>query len=249
MGQRVKSLRNKQSKKNNIERPVKYRNYKQFFLIVTEDGKTTMKYFEYFKNLFPIETLYLESIGAGADALGTVERAILEREKFKEDKNKTFDFIWVVFDKDDMDTNQTLISRFNQAFESANKHKIKIAYSNECFELWLLLHFTEVPPNIPVPRRQKVPEGNSLYGLLRTAIRNIEGYHNYEYNHDNYSLEVLEIVRNYGNEDLAIERAKVLVQFHAENPPLNANPSTTVHELVKTLRDWINFYAYNPKAN
>jgi len=49
-----------------------------------------------------------------------------------------------------------------------------------------------------------------------------------------------------GNEALAIERAILLLKFHKEKPPIEANPSTKVHLLVKELRDWITYYNWKP---
>ncbi|HMZ32282.1 MAG TPA: RloB family protein, partial [Methanoregulaceae archaeon] len=53
---------------------------------------------------------------------------------------KEVDIVWVVFDKDSSDENETKIKRFEDAFTIAEKENFKVAYSNEVFELWLLLH-------------------------------------------------------------------------------------------------------------
>ena len=54
----------------------------------------------------------------------------------KENKiDLTIDECWVVFDKDDFNQG------FDNAINKALKKKLKVAYSNESFELWFLLHF------------------------------------------------------------------------------------------------------------
>jgi len=136
-------VRNKKAQQE-IKRPIRFRKYQQFFLIICEDEKTEPKYFEQFKDLFPKYTLFLRPVGTGKDPLGVINSSIEEREKLAKESRKEIDFVWAVFDKDDADQNESRIKRFNLAFEKAKKENINIAYSNEAFELWLLLHLTEV---------------------------------------------------------------------------------------------------------
>jgi hypothetical protein len=49
-----------------------------------------------------------------------------------------------------------------------------------------------------------------------------------------------------GNEKKAIERAEILLTAHDGTTPINANPSTTVHILVRRLRELIEYYNYAP---
>jgi len=54
----------------------------------------------------------------------------------------TIDEIWIVFDNDRVgpkDKNNK--ERIRETFEKASKYRINIAYSDQCFELWVLLHF------------------------------------------------------------------------------------------------------------
>ena len=50
-----------------------------------------------------------------------------------------YNAVWIVFDKD-------FHKRINEVFNIANqnKPKIKIAFSNICFEYWVLLHFKKI---------------------------------------------------------------------------------------------------------
>ena len=45
-----------------------------------------------------------------------------------------------------------------------------------------------------------------------------------------------------GNEEQAIQKASKLLDYHQNKKPIDANPSTKVHLLVKELQDWIKFY-------
>jgi hypothetical protein len=135
------------------------------------------------------------------------------------------DIVWVVFDKDDFDNYSTAIS-------SAHQADMKVAYSNECFELWLLLHFQEQKSQI---RRAALTE------LLRTKWEETTGLtidSEKRVKHFPYG-----IIRTHGDRTAATERAKLLLaQAEVTSPktPWEANPVTTVYELVEQL---IEFFA------
>ena len=77
---------------------------------------------------------------------------------------------------------------------------VSIAYSNECFELWLLLHFADVSDEQPIPRKD-------LYAMLEAMIRKCADPQ-FKYEHGN--AVVLNYVQQYGNEAMAIQRAEAL---------------------------------------
>ena len=82
---------------------------------------------------------------------GTNPKKVLERLKRYEDKNgktyKEFKYKWIVIDRDTQRVNGGGHSSddFNTALNSAKSIKqnlhIDVAYSNDSFELWYLLHF------------------------------------------------------------------------------------------------------------
>ena len=97
-----------------------------------------------FESIFPNYTVLLVPIGTGRNSLGVVQQAILESQHSFEKYRKEVDEVWAVFDKDDLDKHPKTRENFKRAFERAAANGIKTAYSNECFELWLLLHLTDV---------------------------------------------------------------------------------------------------------
>ncbi|MEN8217106.1 MAG: RloB family protein [Pseudomonadota bacterium] len=102
---------------------------------------------------------------------------IKKREEFKLEYRKEIDFVWAVFDKDDADENETKINRFNDAFKFAERENLQIAYSNEAFELWLLLHITYLEESKPLSRRK-------IYDKLQSQIiKYADKYNDYEYDH------------------------------------------------------------------
>ncbi|KAA6302870.1 MAG: hypothetical protein EZS26_001040 [Candidatus Ordinivivax streblomastigis] len=218
-------------------RPVRIRKYKMYILIVCEDTKTEPAYFESFKKLFPKETVFLRSIGTGKDPLGVVEQTVKERETLKENMLKEIDQVWSVFDIDDANENETKRSKFQDALTKAKTENIRLAYSNEVFELWLLLHLTGVSSENPISRQ-------AIYVELQSQIRKHKEYENYEYDHHRIDPLFLSIIEEKGDEKRAITRAKQLEEVHQGKEPLLANPSTKVHLLVQELRDWIDYYNY-----
>jgi RloB-like protein len=228
----------KNTQKNESEtRPERFRRYQYLFLIVCEDQNTEPAYFKNFISQIPEETIYLKSVGTGRDPKGVVEEAIKEKDKLSIDARKDVDVVWAVFDKDDADENATKLQRFNDAFEIAENNRIKVAYSNEVFELWLLLHLTDVGNVTPLPRAE-------VYNLLQENIRLNKTYSSFEYEHGN--ANVLQIISEIGNESTAISRAEALLDTQSEKMPIEANPSTKIHILVKQLLDLIAYFSYSP---
>lgn len=223
--------------RDNVERPVRFKRYGHLFLIVCEDENTEPAYFRQFIRLFPDETVYLKPVGTGLDPQGVVERAVKERDKLAQFSEREVDYVWVVFDKDDAHLSEARVARFNEAFNIAEREKIEIAYSNEVFELWLLLHLRDVVSAVPIPRRQ-------IYDDLEAEIKLHPNHTNFAYVHGD--ADVIAIIAEIGDENAAIERAKVLLQAYVQTSPIDANPSTRMHVLVDEIRKWIMFYTYEP---
>ncbi|MCB9230686.1 MAG: RloB domain-containing protein [Bacteroidia bacterium] len=219
-----------------IERPPRFRAYRTFYLVICEDENTEPYYFDQFKRKFPENTLFLKSIGTGFDPLGIIHEAIKQRNLFETLSQKEIDYIWAVFDKDDADLNEARMLRFEKAFKLAESEKINIAFSNECFELWLFLHLADVDHSHPLSRK-------IIYDLLeKIVIENYKG--NFVYHHGD--SEIVDIIARMGSETKAIERAQLLATFSMGKSRLETNPSTNVFELIQELRDWISFYNWEP---
>ncbi len=218
------------------ERIFKPRKYKYLFLIVCEDEKTEPDYFNKFKSQIPEESIYLETIGTGFDPKGIVKKAIDERLKLEGKFKREVDETWVVFDKDDADENETKITNFDEAFTNAAANNIEIAYSNEVFEVWLLLHLKNIDSEKTLPR-------NEVYKLLESQIKKTKKYSDFIYDHKKPNSQTIDIIFELGNLDLAIERAKLLLEKQKNKKPIEANPSTKVHVLVQELQSWIRYFS------
>jgi hypothetical protein len=228
---------NKAELKEREKRPIRWRKYPHLFLIVCEDGNTEPYYFRTFEKHIPEETIFLRAVGTGRSSKGVVEQAIVEREKLEEEANKCVDEVWVVFDKDDAEKVPANSLRFADAFKIAQEEKMRVAYSNEVFELWLLLHFNDVSSANPIPRAD-------IYSSLETVIKSFDTHKLFVYEHG--KTEVIDAIVELGSEAKAIERAEKLLAEEKGKQPIDANPSTTAHILVKRLRELIDWYSYSP---
>lgn len=102
-----------------------------------EGKKTEPNYLEGFKSDFAIHpTAILIKKSKHTDPKGIINEAIAHK---KESKLTESDQIWAVFDRES-------ISKYSDVYHLearnlAQKHKIFIAFSNVCFEQWLIYHF------------------------------------------------------------------------------------------------------------
>lgn len=223
-----------------IERPARSRKYTYYILIVCEDEKTEPEYFRRYQYLFskilPKETIYLRSVGSGRSSLGVVKYANEQKAILRQESGKDVDQIWVVFDKDDLDKTKGNRKNFEEAFNEANDSNIKIAYSNECFELWLLLHFEAVDASKALHR-------DEIYQRLEDAIRRkVDPLFNYVHGDSG----IINLIWEKGNKKSAIARAKTLDSYHMDKgiSPIDSNPNTLVYMLVQELDKWYAYYAY-----
>lgn len=118
---RKKSLTNLKRRKN-------FREIRKNFLIVCEGEKTEPNYFEKFR----VPKKIFDVVGIGANTASLVEKAIDLRGK----SIVSYDEVWCVFDRDSFPA-----QNFNNALSLAKNNNINVAYSNEAFEIWYLLHF------------------------------------------------------------------------------------------------------------
>lgn len=183
-----------------MHRQVDVFEYHQRFLIVSEGKKTEPNYFVKFRTPSVLITVN----GCGKNTISLIKEAVRLK---KEDE---YDQTWCVFDRDSFPQDD-----FNEAINLAQKESIRIAYSNESFELWYILHFDYLTSSLT--RDDYITILNSRLGFK------------YDKNSDKL-YEIL--VSNQGN---AISNSKRLLNLYNPPNPVNDNPSTTVHLLVEEL--------------
>lgn len=171
------------------------------FLIVCEGSRTEPQYFRAFK--LPS----VQVIGTGKNTRSLVDHAIREKEA-----RDHYDHYWCVFDRDSFPA-----QNFNAALQKASSAGFQVAYSNEAFEIWYLLHFEFFVSG--VDRR-----------LYRDKLTRRLG-RPYEKNDD----RIFESL--WDRQTQAIQNARKLLAEYPNHNPEQDNPSTTVHLLVEQLRE------------
>jgi len=200
----AKRSRTREKIQSYLDREVDTRSSSPSFLIICEGEKTEPNYFKAFR----IPTLSVEEfavIGLGDNTLSLVERA----KEIKDQKN-SYDYVWCVFDRDSFPS-----GKFNAAITSAYNNGMYVAYSNEAFELWYLLHFHFYNTGM----------SRTSYKSRLTRLLN----HKYEKNSGTIYKELKD------RQDKAINHAEKLLEGYEPNKPEQDNPSTTVHLLVQSL--------------
>jgi len=137
----------------------------------------------------------------------------LVRKAIRLRKQDDYDQVWCVFDRDSFPR-----QNFNDALDLARQAGIEVAYSNEAFEIWYLLHF----------HYHDSATSRDLYkGMLTDRL-------GFEYKKNDPTMyDLLE-----RRQQDAIRNAERLLSFHVPHRPADDNPCTTVHHLVQALNEF-----------
>lgn len=207
---------NKDKRINPFKRRPSFKQIRESFLILCEGQNTEPIYF----NAFRLTTATVRALSVTSGDAGVVVRAAIKRRQAETDKGKLYDQYWVVFDKDHT-TNHT----FNEAINVAEQTGFRVAYSNQAFELWFLLHFEYIAG--PLHRRHYPDRLTATLGFA--------------YDKDAATtIKVIKVLLN--RQPIAIEHAHRLLKHHDDtdyrNPAMEES-STTVHFLVEELRRFL----------
>lgn len=215
------NIRNKRRKAPKLERAQAHREIKPHILIVCEGQNTEPSYF----NKFRLSSATIKALGEGYNTISLVERTVKIAEQGQ------YDQVWCVFDKDDFDDNN-----FNSAIEKANSLGYKVAYSNQAFEYWLILHFDD-HQGAKMHRNQYNKRLNQLLSPFNITY---DGNGIKIINDDFF--EILESIDDNTNQrriDLAIKRAKRNYNKLDHSSPAKEESSTTIFKLVEELNKYI----------
>lgn len=180
-------------------------------LIVCEDGKSSRYYFE----SFPVDSQRIEIsvLGTGMNTDSLVEEAVRKIEQAAKSGRRYSD-VWCVFDRDSFP-----LANYSRAFQLAKNNKIKVAWANEAFELWYLLHYGYIDTGISrADYSRKLREKGLVY--------------------DKADKTIYEKVKSL--QERAIKNAAKLEKHWNECGhacPERENPSTSVHKLVEYLNE------------
>lgn len=190
----------KKGKRLSKNRSVAQRTLRPSFLIVCGGEQTEPNYFKRFRL-----KAHVEVVGTRQSPFGVV------REAAKLAKKKEYNEVWVVFDRDEFPPEE-----FNTAINKADQKGFGVAYSNQAFELWYILHFDYHDTAIPREQYQKI-----LSQKLGKEYRK----------NDPTIYDML-----LDKQPEAIKNARRLLEsYKPGHNPAKDDPCTTIHLLVEKL--------------
>jgi len=160
----------------------------------------------------------------------------------------TTEHIWCVYDRDMESENWVDINvqehiDFDTAIMVGEQAGLKIAWSNDVFELWLLLHFEDVPTDRILHRnyvydrltdifKNQLPKDEEMQKLTANATFN---YKTNMKRRERFISQVIPALQSRTAD--AIERAERLENsFNSSQQFHQRNPCTMVHHLVKEIQ-------------
>ncbi|HYX08454.1 MAG TPA: RloB family protein [Bacteroidales bacterium] len=211
-------LKSKRREEASLERHEPIKVEKPTILIVCEGKNTEPSYFRKFK----LSTATIKAIGEGYNTISLVNRA-----SQLSNENK-YDQVWCVFDKDDFS-----LEDFNNAIDIAEAQNFKVAYSNQAFEYWMILHLEDHQGG----GMHRDDYDKKLNYLLKPFGIKYDGQGSKIITEEIFDiLEGIDENTNKERVEIAIKRAKRNLKNHEDVSPALAESSTTVFKLVNELR-------------
>ncbi len=208
-------------RKQTSKRPTRELSIRNLFRIFCEGENTEP---EYFKS-FPVNTeTKVDAIGLARSRSALVKKTmqLLTKDQmlegmtdFDEDRQ-----LWVVFDYDTKgDANEE--QDFNDAIALAKDNGIRVAYSNDSFELWFLLHYQYQTAALTRHEYYEILSGHLGCNYEKEGKAK-------EFSQSLYYLLL-------GTQAIAIQNATRLYNEKSDDVYSKQNPCTTVHLLVEEL--------------
>ncbi len=159
------------------------RDVKKLIIIATEGSKTELQYFDSLRSKFGLRNVKpLKRKRTRSSPLDVLKQ--LNREKGKLRGTQRSNEYWAVIDKDNW--SKQILEQF---ITSAQRKGYKVADSNPCFELWLLLHYESVG-------RLKGLEGSAATGGCASVERELKKF---DKNYDKSRYESAKYIEKIDN--------------------------------------------------
>lgn len=192
-----------------------------YHLIITEGTETEPKYFETIRDIINEKhsnRIKVEVKGEGDNTVNLFNKA----QRIVQNAGN-YSHVWIVYDKDDFPANN-----FNRVVDlcvanSNDEVTYHAIWSNQCIELWYLLHFDFWNTDTYRPQ---------YYSKLTAKLRRI-GSGEYRKNRD----DIFDILKPYM--DTAIKNAKKLEEYNIGKTPYDSSPGTKVYELIEELKPYL----------
>jgi len=233
--------KNKEKEKKDFKRITNNRAKRDDVIITCEDSVSSPAYFRMIiEKLIENRKITQDSIVIVPHDGSTHPTGVLKNLKnYKNEYGKTykdFEHKWIVIDRDIERVNGGghTAEDFNNAIENAKNKRsnlnIEVAYANDSFELWYLLHFEY--RNTAILR-------DDIIEVVIERLKQLDTHKFSRLNKDNikqanYTEMIYEALLPM--QDNAIANATRLIESYGdEHSPEGDNPSTTIHNLVIIL--------------
>jgi len=199
---------------------------KPTILIVCEGENTEPSYFRQFK----LSSATIKPVGEGYNTISLVKRAV------QLSKEKSYDQVWCVFDADPKPDNPKQAKNFNDAVALAESKGYGIAYSNQAFEYWLIIHFDDHQGG----GMNRNDYNNKINQILNPFGLKYDGEGNKIITEEIFEvLDGIDKKTNKERKRLAISRAERNYDLFDHTNLANEESSTTVFRLVKELLKYV----------
>lgn len=195
----------------------------EYHLIVTEGTDTEPAYFGAIKEIINSRfqgKIHLSVFGEGDNTLNLLEKA----RKRAVDNPNGYRHVWVVYDTDDFPPEHIdRTAQLCEAWSIPDEITYHAIWSNQCIELWFLLHFSYMHSDL---RRTE------YWPKLTQSLRLLEEGDYAKNRPDMYRIL-------YPMMDFAIANAKRLEELNQGKPPSRSAPGTKVYELIEMLKPYL----------
>ncbi len=194
----------------------------EYHLIVTEGTETEPPYFNAMRTI--INANYPDKINVKVEGKGDNTLSLYYKAKDLAEKSANgYRHVWVVYDTDDFPAahiDET--ARLCEA-DSNNETTYHAIWSNQCVEIWFLLHFSFMQSDLH----------RSEYWPKLTEILKSLGEGEYRKNRD----DMYRILCPYMDD--AIVNAQKLEEINEGKAPSKSAPGTMIHILVEKLKPYL----------
>ena len=194
----------------------------EYHLIVTEGTKTEPNYFNAIKKIVNQnykERIQIEVSGEGDNTVNLFEIA----KNYAEKNPNGYKHVWVVYDTDDFPKENIDAVAVLCKDNSNNDRRYHAIWSNQCMELWYLLHFSFMQSDLH--RKEYFPK-------LDECLQSINAG-KYEKNRE----DMYHVLKPYMDD--AIRNAKALSEINRGKLPSESAPGSMIFEFVEKIKPYL----------
>lgn len=193
----------------------------EYHLIITEGTKTEPNYFKAIKNLINKNystKIQLEIVGQGDNTTNLFDEA----KKLVKGNPNGYKHVWIIYDTDEFPQDKINEVPDSCKKESSNECEYHAIWSNQCIELWFLLHFSFMHSDL---------HRNEYQDKLSEQLNMLE-VGPYTKTRD----DMFDVLKDYT--DTAIANAKKLEKINSGKTPSKSAPGTKVYKLIEKLKHY-----------